>query len=168
MIVRPPTPGDAPGLAAVHIETWQHAYQGIFPEQFLRGLDREGRERWFESRIERAAGDLLVADAGRGPVGFCLYGDANDSGWGELYAIYVHPKHWGEGHGSALLSGAEAALARLGFERALLWVLELNDQARTFYEKRGWALGAPIKIEEIGGTQVTEVRYERDLGEAAR
>lgn len=168
MTVRPPDPGDAPGLAAVHIETWQHAYREIFPEEFLSGLDRDSRERWFESRIQRAAGDLLVADAGNGPLGFCFYGDAPDPGWGEVYAIYVHPTHWGEGHGSALLSAAEDALSRLGFERSLLWVLEQNQGARAFYEKRGWILGSPIRLEEIGGVQVTEVRYERALREESR
>ncbi len=168
MRVRTPRPEDASGLAAVHIETWQHAYEGIFPEEFLLGLDLEGRRRWFEARIEKNGGDLLVAEAGAGPVGFCLFGDSGDQGWGEVYAIYVHPQHWGGGHGSALLSGAERALSHLGFEHALLWVLEQNHQAREFYEKRGWVLGRPIRIEEIGETQVTEVRYERVLTEALR
>lgn len=163
MTVRAPRPRDAPGLAAVHIETWQHAYDGIFPEDFLQNLDREGRRSWFESRIERNGGDLLVSDDGDGPVGFCLFGHSGDQGWGEVYAIYVHPDHWGEGHGAALLSAAEEALSQSGFQRALLWVLEQNRQARGFYEKRGWVLGRPIRIEEIGDTQVTEVRYERSL-----
>ncbi len=109
-----------------------------------------------------------MADTGKGPVGFCFYGDAAEPGWGEVYAIYVHPSHWGEGHGSALLSAAEDALSTLGFERALLWVLRQNRQARFFYENRGWVLGAPIKLEEIGGIQVTEVRYERALREGSR
>ena len=78
-----------------------------------------------------------------------------------MYAIYVHPSQWGEGHGTELLSAAERALSGMGFERALLWVLEQNHQAREFYERRGWVLGRPIKLEEIGGTQVTEVRYQR-------
>ena len=163
MTVRPPTPGDAPRLAAVHIETWQQAYDGIFPERFLHELDMEGRRQWFASRIERAAEGLLVADAGSGPVGFCLFGEATEPGWGEVYAIYVHPEHWGDGHGTELLSAAETHLSVMGFERALLWVLERNLQAREFYQRRGWVLGRPIKIEEIGGTQVTEVRYERVL-----
>ena len=163
MTVRPPTPGDASRLAAVHIETWQQAYDGIFSKEFLQGLDLEGRGRWFASRIERGGDGLLVADAAAGPIGFCLFGEATDPGWGEVYAIYVHPSQWGEGHGTALLSAAEAALSGRGFERALLWVLEQNHQARDFYERRGWLLGRPIKLEEIGGTQVTEVRYERVL-----
>ncbi len=168
MTVRNARRGDAAGLAAVHIETWQHAYRHIFPKEFLLGLDWEARRRWFETRIEADGGDLLVADGGAGPVGFCFFGHAGESGWGELYAIYVHPEQWGQGHGSDLLKAAEVALGESGFERALLWVLEQNGQARAFYESRGWRLGRPIRIEEIGSTQVTEVRYERDLRASAR
>lgn len=166
MSVRLPSAGDAPELARVHVESWQHAYRDIFSADFLGGLDVERRRLWFESRIA-GGGGLLVADVDERPVGFCVFGDSAEPGWGEVYAIYVHPDHWGEGHGAALLSAAEDALSSQGLDRALLWVLERNHQARSFYERRGWVLGSPIKLEEIGGTQVTEVRYQTSLRGAA-
>lgn len=166
MTVRPARAGDEGELARVHVESWQSAYRGIFPADFLRDLDVERRRLWFESRIEGGHG-LLVADAGGLPVGFCIFGDSTEPGWGEVYAIYVHPDHWGSGHGAALLSAAEEALAEQGLDRALLWVLEKNQQARAFYERSGWVLGRQFKLEEIGGTQVTEVRYQTSLPAAA-
>lgn len=166
MNVRPPRAGEARSLAAIHIETWQQAYSHVFPAEFLAGLDLDRRQQWFEAQISKAEG-LIVADAGPRPVGFCFFGDSNDEGWGEVFAIYVHPDHWGQGHGHRLLLAAERGLVQLSHSRALLWVLAENRQARDFYERQGWALAKPIRIEEIGGTQVTEVRYERVLSSSS-
>ena len=153
-------------MAAIHIETWQKAYNHVFPKEFLEGLDLDRREQWFDARISKGEG-LIVADTGGKPAGFCFFGDSSDEGWGEVFAIYVHPDHWGRGHGFRLLSTAERRLAERSHRQALLWVLEMNQRARDFYERQGWALGKPIRIEEIGGTQVTEVRYERLLSSAS-
>jgi ribosomal protein S18 acetylase RimI-like enzyme len=166
MTVRPPRPGEARALAEIHIETWQHAYSHVFTEEFLTSLDIDRRERWFDVQISKGEG-LLVVDAGSAPVGFCFFGDSKDERWGEVFAIYVHPDHWGRGHGHRLLSAAERGLAERSYRRALLWVLKENQQARDFYQRQGWTLGRPIRIEEIGGTQVTEVRYERLLSSSS-
>ena len=73
------------------------------------------------------------------------------------------PERWGMGLGRALLATSEALLADMGFIRAMLWVLEGNDRARAFYQRQGWSQGAPFRLETIGGTEVTEVRYEKSL-----
>ena len=75
----------------------------------------------------------------------------------------MHPDHWGEGHGRLLIRAGEDRLRRLGVRRAMLWVLEANHRARSFYEREGWTLGDPFRLEDIGGNQVGEVRYEIDL-----
>lgn len=161
-MIRRAVVADASALAEVHITTWQVAYGGIFPNDFLESFDQLGREQWWR----RTLGDgavVHVADDD-GVVGFCFVGPADDEGWGEVYAIYVHPDHWGAGHGFELLRAGEASLRDSGFERALLWVLEDNERGRWFYERQGWTLGRPFRVEEIGGTQVTERRYETLLG----
>lgn len=155
-------PDDAASLADVHVTTWQEAYHGILPEVYLSGLDRTARARWWSHFITEGA-RVHVAEVGGAPVGFCHAGDSIDDGWGEVFAIYVHPSHWGEGHGKELLDAAELQLAGDGHARAHLWVLELNNRGRSFYERQGWQLGKPFRVEEIGGAQVTELRYEKNL-----
>lgn len=140
--------------------TWQEAYRGIFPDEFLSGLDVEARRRWWRGRLEDGA---RVPVIGEPVIGFCFVGDADDEGWGEVYAIYVHPDRWREGVGNRLLEAGSALLREMGHRRALLWVLRDNPRARGFYESQGWRLGKPMRVEEIGGAQVTEVRYETDL-----
>lgn len=160
-MVRFATVDDAEELAEVHVRSWQVAYAGIFPDGFLANLDRERRASWWSQFIANGA-RVFVSDSDR-VVGFCWADRSDDEGWGEIYSIYVHPHHWGEGHGYQLLRAGENRLAEEGHERALLWVLEANVRGRRFYERQGWTVGRPIRVEEIGGIQVTELRYEKSL-----
>lgn len=162
-MVRVAVPADAGGIAGVHIAAWQVAYAGVFSGDFLGSLDLEVRTGWWEVLLLRGERITFVADADDGVAGFCLIGASSDAGWGEVFAIYVDPEHWDRGVGWALLTAGEHRLAEDGFERALLWVLESNQRARAFYERQGWVKGKPIRLETIGGTEITEVRYERDL-----
>lgn len=155
-------PDDAPGIAGVHVASWQEAYRGILPDVFLASLDRTARVRWWQHFITQGARVHVVEDDGA-IVGFCSAGESDDDGWGEVFSIYVHPARWGEGHGKVLLDGAEVKLSGDGHVRGLLWVLEDNMRGRAFYERQGWRLGRPFRLEVIGGAQVTEVRYEKDL-----
>jgi GNAT superfamily N-acetyltransferase len=162
-MIRIAVPGDAAALAGVHITSWQHAYRGLFPDDFLDGLDRERRSRWFREQIENGT-EILVSEHEGEVVGFCWVGPARDEeAWGEVIAIYVSPHHWGRGHGHRLLRRGERELASDGYTMALLWVLEANRRSRDFYERQGWAPGGHFKIEDIGGNPVSEIRYQRSL-----
>lgn len=153
---------DSDRLAEVHVKSWQHTYRGTFPDHFLDSLDVERRARFFADRI--GAGALVfVAETEGAVVAFCWPTHGDEEGWGEILSIYAHPDHWGHGHGRALLEAAERHLREEGLRRVLLWVLDSNTRAREFYERQGWSLGGGMKIEEIGGVQVTEVRYEKEL-----
>jgi len=154
--------GDAEQLAEVHVRTWQRAYEHLFPEEFLLGLDRGSRARWWRRFVGEGNRVQVAEDAGQ-VVGFCHADSSADEGWGEIFSIYVSPAHWGQGHGHALLAAGESTLLAKGHEMALLWVLEGNDRGRRFYERQRWTIGKPVRLEEIGGVQVTEVRYEKDL-----
>ena len=160
MRIRWAVPGDAPDLADVHVTSWQAAYTGIVPADFLAGLDRERRTDWWRGVIEDGARVHVV---GRRALGFCHPTPSSNEGWGEILSIYVHPGHWGQGLGSRLLTAGESTLSDAGFHKAMLWVLEENLPARRFYESQGWRLGKSIQLLDLGGRQVTEVRYEKDL-----
>ena len=162
-MIRGARPEDAGGLARVHVSSWQVAYRGLIDQTFLDSLDFELREAWWARALAREANQVHVGEVDGVIEGFCLAGASSDDTWAEVYALYVTPEHWGTGMGRALLAAGEKALADAGFERALLWVLDGNLRGRRFYERQGWSLGAPFRIESIGGADVTEVRYEKAL-----
>jgi GNAT superfamily N-acetyltransferase len=161
-LIRRAMPMDAERLAVVHVETWRSTYRGILGDGYLAALDVEARARWW-TRVIADGAIVHVADVDDEPVGYCWVGSSADTGWGEVIAIYVHPDHWGQGHGRQLLGAGEMSLRDEGHGNALLWVLAANRRARDFYERQGWRASKPLRIEEIGGTQVTEVRYETAL-----
>ena len=157
-----------------HLRTWQVAYRGQLPDDFLDALsstiDRR-TEFWARSIREAPAHrqHQLVATDGEGIVGFVTFGprddEPGDQGTGELYAIYVDPDHWGGGYGRALFAAAERGLHDAGFSEAILWVLETNERARRFYEIAGWRPDGGQKTEHRGDVELREVRYRRRLAE---
>ena len=86
-------------------------------------------------------------------------------GAGERSAINLDPDHWGTGAGRELLAAAHAALARLGYAEAVLWVLPGNHRARRFYEVVGWVADGAERTDEVFAVVVAEVRYRRRLHE---
>jgi ribosomal protein S18 acetylase RimI-like enzyme len=166
MAPRPATPNDAAAIARVHVESWQGAYAHVFPAERLAGLSTDGRARWWRSQLadppKRTR--VLVDGDGEGAAGFASVGPSRDSDTdparvGELYSIYVMPEQWGSGIGKGLMGAAVGALGELGFEEAVLWVLEDNPRARRFYEAAGWRLDGATKEDVFLGVGVTEVRY---------
>lgn len=156
--------GDEEHLAVVHVRSWQIAYKDIFPSEFLENLDLDRRRDWWRAFLAR--GEWVAVAVADEVVGFCTASlSSEDESWGEVHTIYVDPDHWGEGHGRRLLRAGEGHLRDLGAKRALLWVLEDNQRARSFYEREGWTVGGPFRIEDIAGNQVSEVRYVTALRE---
>jgi GNAT superfamily N-acetyltransferase len=162
---------DAAAIAIVHVRSWQGAYRGLLPQEYLDGLDPAGRVGWWRQALERtqwpAAGTLVAVSDGQ-VSGFAHVGPTRDDGdgdgrVGEVTAIYVLPEAWGTGLGRALMTAALGELATAGYESATLWVLESNARARRFYERAGWSADGSVKQDDIGGARVTEVRYRRPL-----
>ena len=77
----------------------------------------------------------------------------------DLFAIYVVPDHWSDGHGRDLMVAALSGVAELGFKGAALWVLDSNERGRRFYESGGWTTDGTTKVDDSFGLPIQEVRY---------
>ena len=158
-MIRPGTAADAEGVARVQVETWQAAYAHALPSDQLQALS-------LEEAVERHRRwpPTFVAERGGEIVGFISVGSSRDPDTdGELFAIYVHPEHWGTGVGRTLIESGEEELRALGHEEAILWVLDDNPRARRFYELAGWSVDGPAREILIFGFDVSEVRYAKRL-----
>jgi len=165
--VRSATREDAAAVAGVHVRSWQVAYRGLLPDEFLDGLrseDRVVRYDFDASGPDRLS--TIVAIEEGVIVGFATTGPSRDADVpeaGEVYAIYAEPTAWGRGVGRRLMAEARAELDRRGFTAAILWVLAGNDRAQHFYDIDGWQPDGVERVEEIWGLSVGEVRYRRQL-----
>jgi GNAT superfamily N-acetyltransferase len=177
LAVRPPAPGEGAAIAAAHVRSWQVAYRGIFPDDYLDGLAgefEERAERW-ERFIARDVplGRLLVATIDDRIVAFSSFGPAGavrDHGpgpgggpLGEIYGFYAHPDEWRRGAGRVLMERTVEALATAGFGHAILWVLRDNPRARGFYEATGWQATGEESVFRRETFAAVEVCYHRDL-----
>jgi GNAT superfamily N-acetyltransferase len=170
--VRPATLADADGIGLVHVRSWQSAYRGKMPRDYLDGLDPARRsEAWrhiMEQTRPSRGGVLVVAAQGGEIAGFASFGPSRDGDTdprvtGEVYAIYAAPDAWGTGTGRALMGSAVTELARLGYADAILWVLDTNDRARRFYARAGWDEDGAHKTDASLGFDIAEIRYRRTL-----
>jgi GNAT superfamily N-acetyltransferase len=169
--VRAAEPGDAESIAVVHVRTWQDAYRGLMPQDYLDNQSVERRREVWERILAEAdwpRTGAFVAENSDGVVGFAHVGPARDEDAGgdvgEVNSIYVLARAWGTGAGRALMTAAVSTLRDARFREATLWVLDTNTRARRFYEAAGWVVDGTERAEELRGFPVREVRYRRPLG----
>jgi GNAT superfamily N-acetyltransferase len=154
------------GIARVHVAGWQVGYAGLLPQVYLDGLSVEGRaQRWAAiiSEPDQRALATLVADRDGDVAGFVTVGRSRDDGadaaTGELWGIYVDPRHWGTGVGHALHGRAIQALQSADLTTATLWVLRGNERAAGFYRRHGWVADGTTKTDWRDDVRLDEVRY---------
>lgn len=166
-------------MAEAHVRAWQTAYRGIVPDEYLDGLEVAERTQRWEAVLR---GDVVVkgvprpndhvVEVDRKVVGFANVGrfrdEPGDGTVGELWAMYVHPDHWGSGAGAELMRQTIADFESAGFSRACLWVLAGNERAQRFYRKHGWSDDGVSQSLQIGGTTIIEVRFSRTVSGQAR
>lgn len=167
VVVREAIRADAGAVARVQVASWRAAYRGIVPDDFLDGMDEGERERRWQAGIaDRPGGQITyLAELGGAGLGFAAVGECRDpdsvDALGELYAIYVIPEYWRRGVGRALHVACLDGLSWGGYERAALWVLRANRQARSFYEDLGWSSDRVEESHAFGERDLPIVRYGR-------
>ncbi|MDA8373775.1 MAG: GNAT family N-acetyltransferase [Actinomycetota bacterium] len=163
-MIRAARQADAEGIGTVHVRSWQAVYHGHFPQDFLDRLDPAERAKGWRAYLGKEMGEresLLVSEVDGGIAGFASSGPAREGedDEGEVRAIYLLPEYWGRGLGSELMAASLRELAQAGFTKAMLWVLEANLGARSFYEATGWSLADGARIIEPFGFPIPELRY---------
>jgi GNAT superfamily N-acetyltransferase len=167
MLLRAAESADAMSVAGVHVRSWQAAYRGLLPDEYLDNLRPEDRaQRYdFATRDPQKPHTIVAVEAGliRGFATTAPSRDSDLAGYAELCALYVDPDHWGQGVGKALISAARERLVALGFRNALLWVLKGNDHADRFYRVDQWTPDGLQRTDTMWGVTVNELRYQRKL-----
>jgi GNAT superfamily N-acetyltransferase len=158
------------------VRSWQAAYRGLMPQEYLDGLDPADRlPRWQRMLAgnEPAEPEVLVADCGDCICGFASCGPTRDEDEdpaeaGEIRAIYLAPEAMGTGAGRQLMAASIGQLTRAGYKLVTLWVLDTNTRARRFYEIAGFRPDGAVKVDDRDGFRLNEVRYRRPLAMTRR
>ena len=114
MIIREPSKNDARGLAEVHIRSWQAAYKGQVPDDFLDSLSVDRREKDWHQLLRSPSNKVLAVEAAQRIVAFISFGPVRDKGLDKKSvgedAIYALEEFWDHGIGRRLM---EASLSKM-------------------------------------------------------
>jgi ribosomal protein S18 acetylase RimI-like enzyme len=137
--IRKAEPADAGEIADVHLEAWRCTYAGIIPHRTLVSMINRRGPDWWANAIRRAA-SVLVVEIGGTIAGYATVGRNRArelSQQGEIYELYLRPEYQGIGLGSRLFAAARQRLADHGLKGMVVWALEENENALSFYAGAG-------------------------------
>ncbi|OBG95850.1 acetyltransferase [Mycobacterium sp. E3251] len=161
--VRAAVPADAYEVACLHVRSWQSAYRGLIGRAYLDNLTPEALvDRYTFGRVGLRMPSTLVAVEGSAIRGFATTGLCRENdlpNFGELMALYVDPDHLGAGVGRSLMVAARERLRRVGARGAVLWALEGNTRALSFYGRDGWRPDGSCRAADFGTDTRRLVRY---------
>ncbi len=139
LLVRPAATRDLQTLVGIQEAASVRALAHIFPPERYPFPTEAVQERW-QDALGDSDVEVLVAEQDGEIVGQA----AVRRGW--LDGLYVLPDRWGSGIARSLHDEAVERLRNLGCSSARLWVLERNDRARRFYERRGWQADGRTRV----------------------
>lgn len=145
-------------ISNIYESSWKYAYKDIIPQDYLDSIPTGN---WISSIDKFRMNNLVIIENGRiiGTARISKSRWQQYSDYGEIISIYLLPAYMGKGYGKYLLKKCIEELNILGYDKILLWVLEDNQRARTFYEKNGFLYSENYMNDNIGGKELREVMY---------
>lgn len=165
LTIKKATAADAQEIAQVHMRSWETAYAGIIPDEFIREKNKTRPALWqqilsgdndrhYIIRLgDRAAGIMSVAPPQDEDLGDSFY---------ELHGLYLHPDFIGRGVGAQAMDYALDLARSLGKKTMVVYVLKENTAARRFYQRCGFTCDGAQKQAEYGKT-FSIIRYRREI-----
>jgi ribosomal protein S18 acetylase RimI-like enzyme len=166
-MIRRATIHDVKAIAEIHVKSWQAAYRGLLPEDFLQNLSVQRREEQWQRGLQNLEQVILVYEQDT-PVAFCGFAPSRDdvdkTRIAELGTIYALESAWGQGIGQSLWQEAIKLMREKGFTELTLWVLKGNERAIKFYERMGMVFDCTTKTERLNESlELHELRYRMKL-----
>ena len=163
--IRLAVPGDAAEMAEILMRSWEVAYKGIIPdeyireknasrpEQYKRAITAKNTDSYVIRRDGKTVGIMRVASPQNDDVGDDFY---------ELHYIYLHPDYYRQGIGSKAMVYAFNIACNLGKKYMVVWVFADNVNSIKFYEKCGFRADGKIATRDFG-KPLTSIRMKKVL-----
>jgi len=167
IIIRIATPTDAPAMAEVYMRSWEAAYKGFIPADYIsekRGKSVPDMKRLLADESLSPYQYVIILD--KSIVGILTVAYARDEDAGEncyeLWGVYLHPEYFRRGIGSLAMEFAYEKARCLGKTEIILWVFEKNEDSIKFYEKCGFSADGCRKT-IICGKPLAAIRMRKKL-----
>lgn len=162
MVIRTANIDDAEQIARVHLASREAAYAGLLPRDALARDSLTSRTQKWRGILASAETTTVVAEEDGRIVGFANSGPTRTDGidrrtTAEINTTYVLPECWRQGIGSALVTEAVRQLDADGFQEIILWCLDVNERARSFYGAIGFCTDGECREERMGDAVVRDV-----------
>jgi ribosomal protein S18 acetylase RimI-like enzyme len=164
-MIKPAIRTDAPRMAEISVFGWRSAYRGIISDEYLfskllvnkriKGFEKDFDENTYESYVFEEENIIKAFMS----IGECRNNDKKDAF--ELWGLYVDPLMKNNGIGTQLINYCEGQATKRKFKENVLWVFKDNNDARGFYEKKGYKNDGKEELIEYFGA--IEVRYGKIL-----
>lgn len=150
------------------MRSWQQAYVGLVPDDYLASLSVDVREEQWLDMLCCITTHILLAVEHDTVIGFISYGQCRDEDadetTAEIMAFYIAPPYWRQGIGRALWRECSLILQAEGYKTVSLWVVSGNIRGSRFYEALGFELdNCAIEQFELGGATLQEQRYNLEF-----
>lgn len=153
-------------LGEIHSKSWKVAYKNIVPNEILNNITPNKRQKYFEKALIEGWEEDAIIFKDKKALGLICIGKCRDIDkvgfYGEIRGIYLLPEYWNMGIGSELINWGLSELKKRNYNKATLWVLEDNLNARRFYKKIGFERDGAVKEITIGKT-LNEYRYVKAI-----
>jgi predicted ester cyclase/ribosomal protein S18 acetylase RimI-like enzyme len=138
--IRRATRDDVELVADIHAESWRRAYRGLLSDEYLDERVISDRRSVWSAKLGAADSSstlVLLASRDGEPAGFVCAILDEDPAWGALLDnLHVLSRWQGQGLGKKLMIEAARWVTSSRPGSPLhLWVIEDNQEARSFYEK---------------------------------
>jgi len=161
-VIRRRKPEDCADIQKIITKTWQHTYDGIINESFLKELSYNEEYRIkkpYETFDDRDNNQFVLIINGK-IVGFINIGitdDKNFENCGEIFSIYILKEFQGYGYGRKLIEFGINELKKLGLDKMIIGCIDGNS-SNQFYKHLGGKL-YNTRIINKGGDSLTENVY---------
>jgi ribosomal protein S18 acetylase RimI-like enzyme len=124
-------------------------------------LSWQQRRAWYQRMIDHEHGFVILARADGASVGYAFVrvhegpDDTFDFGnrWGQVVTLSVLPAFRGSGVGTAIMDEVDHQLAAIDIDSVEIDVMQGNERAREFYERRGYVLGQ-VYLFKVGSSGI--------------
>lgn len=137
MIIRKASREDPAAVGKLYTESWKATYDGLIADEYLNALQYKDAEVKWSDFLAEPENVMFVAEEDGYIKGFAAGCSCVIPESGELYALYVDHAAKGNGTGSRLLSAVAEHFRERGKKALIVWVMSTNENAVSFYKRRG-------------------------------